>query len=145
MSDDTLWVAYARTRLLIGPAPHIKVDLRQPVSDDLRHLLTNLGLGSTFAVVTPFDPRGKRAPAWRNRVRYLRMRRQLRSRNLNFVEADGESPDSVHRERGFAIGISRNDAATLAREHQQLALYWFDGEFFWIDGVLAPRAPQRLP
>jgi hypothetical protein len=145
MLDDALWDAYVTARLLIGRAPQIKVDLRLPVSDDLRRLLTNLGLGATFAIVTPFDPRGVRSPARRNQARYARLRRDLRSRNLKFVPANGESRDSQHRERGFAIAMSRSDAAALARELEQLALYWFDGEAFWIDGVLAPRAPRRLP
>jgi len=145
MPDDSLWVAYANTRLLIGRAPPIKVDLRLPVSDELRRLLTKLGLGASFAIVTPFDPRGARAPAWQNLARYAVTRLRLRIRNLRFVPADGESLDSQHRERGFAIAIGRAEAAALARELEQLALYWFDGEAFWIDGALAERKPQRLP
>jgi Protein of unknown function (DUF3293) len=145
MPDDSLWTAYANTRLLIGRAPRIKVDLWKPVSDDLERRLTNLGLGASFAIVTPFDPGGTRAPAWKNLARYVRMRRLLRSRNLRFIPTDGESPDSRHRERGFAIALGRGDAAALARELEQLALYWFDGKAFWIDGALAERKPQRLP
>lgn len=145
MPDDSLWTAYASTRLLIGRAPRIKVDLRLPVSDDQRHLLTKLGLGATFAIVTPCDPRGARSPTWLNLARYLRTRLLLRSRNLRYIPAEGESPDSRHRERGFAIAINRDDAAALARELEQLALYWFDGEAFWIDGALAERMPERLP
>jgi Protein of unknown function (DUF3293) len=145
MPDDSLWTAYANTRLLIGRAPRIKVDLWKPVSDDLERRLTNLGLGASFAIVTPFDPGGTRAPAWKNLARYVRMRRLLRSRNLRFIPADGESRDSRHRERGFAIALGRGDAAALARELEQLALYWFDGKAFWIDGALAERKPQRLP
>lgn len=145
MTDDTLWDAYANTRLLIGPAPQIKVDLRQPIGDPLQQLLTNLGLGATFAVVTPYDPRGQRATAWRNRLRYYRARRRLGSLNLRFVTADGESLDARHRERGFAIAMKRSEAAALARELEQLALYWFDGHAFWIDAALASRPPQRLP
>jgi hypothetical protein len=145
MSNDALWTVYANTILQIGGEPPIKVDLRLPVSDDLRHLLTNLGLGATFAIVTPFDPGGARAPAWKNERRYHRARALLDSRNLKFVVADGESPDTTHRERGFALAMGRADAAALARELEQLALYWFDGEAFWIDGALAAKAPQRLP
>jgi hypothetical protein len=145
MPDDSLWTTYANTRLLIGRAPPIKVDLRLPVGDEIRHLLTKLGLGVSFAIVTPFDPRGTRAPAWQNLARYACTQLLLRFRNLRFVPADGESLDSRHRERGFAIAIGRADAAALARELEQLALYWFDGEAFWIDGALAKRTPQRLP
>ena len=121
------------------------IDLRQPVSEELRLLLTKLGLGAGFAIVTPFNPRGTRAPAWQNLARWVRMRLLLRSRNLRHVPADGESPDTKHRERGFAVAMDRGDAAALARELEQLALYWFDGEAFWIDGALAVRAPRRLP
>ena len=144
MTDDP-WTGYANTSLLIGRGPRIKVDLRLPVGDELRLLLTKLGLGGSFAIVTPFNPRGMHAPAWRNLGRSIRMRLMLRSRNLRHVPADGESLDTRHRERGFAIAIGRGDAAALARELEQLALYWFDGEAFWIDGALAVRAPQRLP
>jgi hypothetical protein len=145
MPDDSLWTAYANARLLIGRAPRIKVDLRFPLSDELRHILTKLGLGTSFAIVTPCDPRGRRSPAWLNLARYVRTRLRLRSRKLRFLRADGESPDSRHRERGFAIAVDRGNAAALARELEQLALYWFDGDAFWIDGALAERPPQRLP
>jgi hypothetical protein len=73
------------------------------------------------------------------------MRARLVSHTLPFTSADGESPDGRHRERGFAIAMGRGDAATLARSHGQLALYWFDGEAFWIDDVRTTRPPQRLP
>ena len=145
MPDDSLWTEYANARLLIGRPPRIKVDLWLPVSEELEHRLTKLGLGATFAIITPFDPRGTRAPAWKNLARYVRTRLLLRSRKLRYVPADGESPDSRHRERGFAIAMTRTDAAALARELEQLALYWFDGKAFWIDGALAERKPQRLP
>jgi len=145
MPDDSLWTAYANARLLIGRPPRIKVDLWLPVGEELEYRLTKLGLGATFAIITPFDPRGTRAPAWKNLARYVRTRLLLRSRKLRYVPADGESPDSRHRERGFAIAMTRTDAAALARELEQLALYWFDGKAFWIDGALAERKPQRLP
>jgi len=145
MPDDSLWTEYANARLLIGRPPRIKVDLWLPVGEELEYRLTKLGLGATFAIITPFDPRGTRAPAWKNLARYVRTRLLLRSRNLRYVPADGESPDSRHRERGFAIAMTRTDAAALARELEQLALYWFDGKAFWIDGALAERKPQRLP
>ena len=145
MPDDSLWTRYANTRLLIGREHRIKVDLWLPVSHELAQLLTKLGLGPSFAIVTPCDPHGAQAPLWTNLARYVRARLLLRSRDLTFIPADGESPDSHHRERGFAIAMGRSDAAALARELEQLALYWFDGNAFWIDGALAERTPQRLP
>jgi hypothetical protein len=145
MPNDVLWTAYANTVLRIGDRRQIKIDLRLPLSDENRRVLTVLLPEKTFAIVTPFDPGGKRGYSWSNRWRYVRMRAGLISSALHFTHADGESPDGTHRERGFAIAIGRGDAASLARSHGQLALYWFDGEAFWIDDVRTTRPSQRLP
>lgn len=145
MSDDHLWTAYAQTVLRFGGAHPFKVDLRRPISEEQRRLLTELGPARTFAIVTPFDPRGLRAPAWQNWWRHRRLRALLDARGLRHIPADGLSLDALHRERGFAIAIGRGEAAALARGLEQLAIYWFDGEDFWIDGALAPRTPRRLP
>lgn len=145
MPNDALWTVYANTVLRIGGRRQIKIDLRQPLSDETRRTLTDLLPGKTFAIVTPFNPGGAPAPTWKNWWRHFRMRAQLASRALQFTPADGESLDGAHRERGFAVALSRGDAATLARSYAQLALYWFDGEAFWIDDVRTTRAPLRLP
>ena len=47
--------------------------------------------------------------------------------------------------RDASTDAMESDAAMLARELDQLALYWFDGDAFWIDGALATSAPVRLP
>jgi hypothetical protein len=145
MPNDALWTAYANTVLRLGDRRQIKIDLRQPLSDETRRALTDLLPGRKFAIVTPFNPGGAPAPIWKNRWRHFRMRAQLASRALKFAPADGESPDGTHRERGFAIAVGRGDAAAIARAHGQLALYWFDGEAFWIDDVRTTRPPRRLP
>jgi hypothetical protein len=145
MPNDALWTVYANTVLRIGSPRQIRIDLRQPLSDEIRRLLTDLLPEKTFAIVTPFDPGGAQASSWRNWWRHGRMRARLASRGVRFAPADGESLDGAHRERGFAVALSRGEAATLARSYGQLALYWFDGEAFWIDDVRTTRAPHRLP
>ena len=145
MPNDVLWTAYANTVLRIGGSRQIKIDLRLPLSDEDRRVLTVLLPQKTFAIVTPFNPEGRRAGMWRNHWRRFRMRTRLASLELPFAPADGESPDGRHCERGFAIAMGRGDAAALARSHGQLALYWFDGEAFWIDDVRTTKPPQRLP
>ena len=145
MLDDPLWVAYANTVLRIGRERQLKVDLRQPLGDDCQRLLTELGLGSAFAVITAFDPGGRSMSAWKNRWRQLRMRARLTASPYEFVRADGESPDGSHVERGFAIALSRDAAHALARDYEQLALYWFDGSRFWLDSARETRAPKQLP
>lgn len=145
MRGDALWTAYANATLRIGAKRQLKIDLRQPLSGGSRRFLTELGLGATFAVITASNPNGRRAPAWRNQWRRLRIRARLASTNWYFIPADGESPDSSHREHGFAIVMSRSEAAALARSYGQLALYWFDGDAFWLDAALESSAPRRLP
>ena len=145
MRNNALWTAYANTVLRIEGERQIKFDLRLPLSDETRRVLTILLPDKTFAIVTPFNRDGRRAPAWVNRWRHFRMRADLVARALPFAPADGESPDGRHRERGFAIAMGRGNAATLARAQGQLALYWFDGEAFWINDVRTTRPPQRLP
>ena len=145
MLNDQLLIAYTNAVLRLGHDRALKVDLRQPLSDACRHLLTEFGLGSTFAVITASNPDGRPASAVKNRWRNLRMRARIASSGCRFIRADGESPDRSHVERGFAVALSRADAHALARENEQLALYWFDGARFWLDFVRDDRAPKALP
>jgi len=145
MPDDTLWNRYANAVLQIGTTHHLTIDLRRPLSDDARRRLRNLGIGASFAVITAFNPGGRRLRARRNEWRHLLMRTSLMLSGRRFVAANGESPDGSHCERGFAVAMSRSDATVLARRYGQLALYWFDGEAFWLDGVLEMRRAERLP
>jgi Protein of unknown function (DUF3293) len=145
MLDDPLWVAYANTVLRIGGKRQIKVDLRQPISADCQRRLTELGLGSAFAVITASNPGGRLTIPWKNRWRQLRMRARLASSRLRFAPADGESPDRSHIEHGFAISLKREAAHAMAREYEQLALYWFDGTRFWLDPVRERIEPKALP
>jgi hypothetical protein len=145
MPRDTLWTVYANTVLRFRGKRTIAVDLRLPLSDATRTELTALGLGADFAVLTACNPGGRDTSDARNRWRHLHMRITLLLRARRFVAASGESPDGSHRERGFAIAMGRSDAATMARRYGQMAIYWFDGEAFWLDGVLVVRASERLP
>lgn len=145
MHDDTLWKVYETALLSFAGSARIAVDLARPLSAPERASLAALGLGAHFAVITAFNPGGRNLSGARNRWRQLSLRAALTLRRARFVAASGESPDGSHRERGVAVAMSRGDAAAMARRFGQLAIYWFDGESFWIDGVLAPRAPKRLP
>ena len=145
MVDDQLQSAYANTVLRLGHEPRTEVDLRQPLNDASRRLLRELALGSVFAVITASNPRGRTTSAAKNRWRELRMRARLVASRLRFIPANGESPDGSHVERGFAIALPRAEALALAREYEQLALYWFDGTRFWLDFVSEAREPKPLP
>ena len=145
MRNDTPWTVYETTILRFADTKRLDVDLARPLSTPDRAALAALGIGTPFAVITAYNPGGRALFPLRNAWRHLRLRIALVARRARFVVACGESPDSSHRERGFAVAMSRSDAAALARRFRQLAIYWFDGESFWLDGVLAARAPERLP
>jgi hypothetical protein len=145
MSDDTFWTVYENALLRFGRARQTTVDLRNPVTAHLRAELSALGLNAQFAVITAHNPGGRTLSAIRNRWRNARLRVALAACRARVVPASGESRDGSHREQGFAAAMDRSDAVRLAQRFGQLAIYWFDGEHFWLDGVLAARPPERLP
>jgi len=145
MPTDALWTVYENTILRFADATGFAIDLARPLSASDRAALAALGIGTPFAIITAYNPGGRKLAATRNRWRHLRLRIGLTMRHTRFVGVSGESPDGLHRERGFAVAMSRAEAGTIARRFGQLAIYWFDGESFWLDAVLAMRASERLP
>jgi len=69
----------------------------------------------------------------------------LETRQQHFVRVDGVSPDGSHREHSVALLVDRDDAVHLAREFDQLAIFWYDGDEFWLYPALLDRTPLRLP
>src|SRR5207253_2619646 len=98
-----------------------------------------------FAVVTPCDPRGTRVADGSNAIRVSALHASLMRRGCDFVPADGVSPDGLHRESGFAVDLLLEEAVTLARSLEQSALFWFDGEAFWVVPALVAGGAVRLP
>jgi hypothetical protein len=137
---------YLETVLEIFPPAGnpLVIDLRRPVAPGAREALSRL-LGGTFAVVTACNPHGRPAEAAENERRTRALEGELRTRSVEFLRADGRSPDGVHRERGVAAPVAQPSARDLAVHFQQQAYYWFDGQAFWLVGALLETAPLRLP
>jgi hypothetical protein len=55
------------------------------------------------------------------------------------------SPDRTHVEEGVALALAVEDVEALARVWDQSAIYWWDGEAFWVRGALTQAPPWRLP
>lgn len=138
-------LTYARTVLELGRRPPLRIDLRAPVGPAAAARLRALGLRGTFAVVTPCNPFGRPAGPAANADRLAALRDELAAGGVHPVPADGVSPDGEHREPGFALDLPAGESTALARRWDQLALYWFDGEAFWILPALAEHPPVRLP
>jgi hypothetical protein len=142
---DPDWPKYPETVLEFATAPRVEIDLRQIPSDGEIAALQSAGFDQPFAVMTAFDPRGENLPPAANNKRKEDLERQLRSSGYKFVEVDACSPDRSHCECSVAVVMPQEKALDLARELEQVAIFWFDGKRFWILGALIETDPLMLP
>ena len=70
---------------------------------------------------------------------------RLAKGGYRFVSVDACSPDRTHCERSVAVMMPQEKAIALARELEQVAIFWFDGKRFWIIGALMEAEPLMLP
>ena len=142
---DPDWPRYPETVLEFATAPRVEVDLRKIPSDAEIAGLQSAGFDQPFAVMTAFDPRGENLTAAENEKRQNDLDRRLRSSGYKFAEVDACSPDRSHCECSVAVVMPQEKALDLARELEQVAFFWFDGNRFWILGALVETDPLMLP
>jgi uncharacterized protein DUF3293 len=157
VSDDRetqeRYAQYPSTLLAFEGGPTL--DLRRALTARERDLVRRLGLGPTFAVLTAENPDGDEpeglSPDARderereNVRRVLRLEEALTLAGVRFRRVTSRSPDGRHRERCVAVALPRERAAALARDRDQLALFWYDGERFWLWPGEVDAAPEPLP
>jgi len=85
------------------------------------------GLPRRFAVVTAFNPRGRRASPAANARRDFALRRRLDALGLARFRVTGGSEDGTHREPGWGFKCSPETARALAAEFKQDAYYRISG------------------
>ena len=61
------------------------------------------------------------------------------------MDVDACSPDRSHCECSVAVIMEQKRAIDLARELEQVAIFWFDGKQFWILGAIVEAEPLMLP
>lgn len=142
---DPDWPKYPETILLFSTSPKVEIDLRQTVTDTTLTQLARIGFSSPFAVMTAFDPRGRDLAAAENEKRRRDLNDRLTKSGYRFVEVDACSPDRSHCECSVAVVMPQDSAVALAKELEQVAIFWFDGERFWIVGALVEADPVMLP
>jgi hypothetical protein len=142
--DDPGWASYAETILVFHGDPPLEVPLSLPVSPSTRAALAARGLGGPFGLVTPCNPRGRRTDASENAARLRAFLAALDQRGVGFHRVDGVSPDRLHVEPGVALAWPQESVVTLAREWEQSAIYWWDGERFFVIGALTLAPPWPL-
>jgi hypothetical protein len=139
------WSSYPETVLVFAGEPEMMIDLREPVPPATKDVLKAIGLGEPFSVLTSFNPRGENIDAGENDRRFTELTGELRSAGIEFVVIDACSPDRSHGERSVAIKGDRDVAIDLAKRWEQVAIFWFDSERFWIYGAISVIEPVSLP
>ena len=142
---DPDWPRYPETVLCFSTEPPIEIDLRELPSADALSRLRAAGFSDPFAVITAFDPRGRNLSPTENEKRKLDLNRRLAQSRYRFVNVDACSPDRSHCEGSVAVIMEQKRAIDLARELEQVAIFWFDGKRFWILGAIVEADPLMLP
>jgi hypothetical protein len=154
--NEEKWRAYPETILRFPEPNPARIDLRRPLTEADRRALARRGLDRPFAVITAENPCGLNAEdaasekqaeirEERNRKRMARFVEILEREGIPFQLVDGVSPDGDYCEHSVAIVVERDRAVKLARRLDQLAIFWFDGNDFWLVAAELERAPEKLP
>ena len=143
--QDPDWPRYPETVLEFATNPAVEIDLREVPSVNAIAALGAAGFDEPFAIMTAFDPRGENLSAAENEKRRQELEQRLRSSGYRFAQVDCCSPDRSHCECSVAVIMTQEQALDLARELEQVAIFWFDGRHFWILGALAETDPLMLP
>lgn len=133
---DPRWGSYPETVLTFAGEPELFIDLRVPVSPPVRDALRALGLGEPFGILTAFNPRGVDHPAEENSRRMDELEAELESSGDQFVRVDACSPDKGHCECSVAMKAEMKRVLDIARRYEQIAIFWWDGSKFWIQGAI---------
>jgi len=142
---DPDWPRYPETILTFSTNPAVEIDLRRiPPADAIANLVA-AGFDQPFAVLTAFDPRGHDLSPGENEERRRALDARLTTSGYKFVSVDACSPDRAHCECSVAVKMPQEKAIALARELEQVAIFWFDGKRFWIIGALVEADPLILP
>jgi uncharacterized protein DUF3293 len=142
---DPDWPRYPATILSFSTEPRIEINLRRIPSAYALAKLEAAGFGQPFAILTAFDPKGRNLSRAENERRNRDLDRRLKETRYKFVHVDACSPDRAHCESSVAVVMPQEKAIELARELEQIAIFWFDGKRFWIVGVLVETDPIELP
>lgn len=142
---DPDWPRYPETILSFSTNPPVEIDLRNIPSESAVSQLKAAGFGDTFAVLTAFDPRGRDLSPAENETRKRELDQRLSGSGYKFAHVDACSPDRSHCECSVAVIMPQKEALALARDIEQIAIFWFDGKRFWILGAIVESDPIMLP
>ena len=135
------WSSYAETVLIFAGDSEMMIDLREPVPRATKKALAALGLDQPFAILTSHNPRGEVLDAAENDRRFAELEEELRSLGREYQVMDACSPDKSHCECSVALRVDRDEALRIAERWEQIAIFWWDLDRFWIYGAISPIDP----
>jgi len=138
------WGDFPCTHLHFVDTPEVVIDVRGHVTADERAALAAHGLLGAFSVVTAQDPMGKTQPPEVNRELAAKLQAHVQSLGSPYTRVEACSPDRSHCEESIAIALARDEGVRLACEYDQLAIFWFDGDAFWIVPARSSKPAVRL-
>ncbi len=142
---DERWSRYPETVLIFAGDPEVCVDLREPVPPATKKAMRVLGLGEPFGILTAFNPRGDDIGEEENRKRSQQLESELESSGDEFVRVDACAPDRSHCECSVAVTAPPERVIEMARRWEQIAIFWWDGDNFWIEAGIGDANPVILP
>jgi len=142
---DHDWGAFPNTVLYFHDEHETTIDLRDSVTAFTLARLARVGLTEPFGVVTAYNPYGLPRPKVMNEAREGRLLAALSLNGWTWLPVDGCSPNRAHCEPSVAIIAPLDELRALAIEHEQLAIFWFDGTQFWIIPARSSGPETPLP
>lgn len=144
-SESSVWGDFAKTVLYFRSTPQVVLDLRKPVDTDALIAVRSIGFERSFGIVTASNPMGTEQPSTVNDHLVASFQKEIAELGAVHLEVDACSPDGSHCEKSVAIALEQDSLIDLAARHYQLAIFWFDGDAFWIIPVRSTNVPLRLP
>jgi hypothetical protein len=123
--------AFTETVLYFDAPGQPIIDLRAPVTTREKIVLAHLGLDQPFGICTAANPGYLRPPVANVEASVL-LEWELTALDAHCVAVAACSPDRMHCERSFAVILPCVTLLEVAQRYDQLAIFWFDGEMFWI-------------
>ncbi|HEY5087064.1 MAG TPA: DUF3293 domain-containing protein [Gemmatimonadaceae bacterium] len=139
------WGDFPDTVLHFASATTFSVDLRRDIDGATSAYLSCLGFERSFGVVSAQDPMGVTPTATANADLAARLQTEVAAMRAAYACLDACNPDRSHCEKSIAIALDLQSSIALAYRYNQLAIFWFDGESFWIVPVYSDNAVLRLP
>jgi hypothetical protein len=89
-----------------------------------------VALPNSFAIITAHNPQGVIVDARTNRGYNLALHNLLAARHdvTQLLPITGCAPDMSHQEASFLVALPKATAMTIAKQFQQNAIFWVEGD-----------------